>query len=147
MFLCSNVSFGQDRLTPELLWELGRISDPQVSPDGKMVLYGMKKYDWRKNTGNGNLFLVPSEGGAAIQITDWEGGEWNARWRPDGKKIGFLSAKEGSSQLYEYDMASKAINQVTKVEAVLVIFPIHPSQLHFFHRGCEAGQSSSGYLS
>jgi hypothetical protein len=34
-------SFSQERLTPELLWKLGRVSDVQLSPDGKTVLFGI----------------------------------------------------------------------------------------------------------
>jgi len=33
-----------DRMRPEVLWSFGRLSDPQVSPDGRTVLYGVSYY-------------------------------------------------------------------------------------------------------
>ncbi|HTO34826.1 MAG TPA: hypothetical protein VLZ72_01190, partial [Flavobacterium sp.] len=41
-----------NRMTPEVLWSFGRLSDPQVSPDGKTILYGVSYYSIEQNKGN-----------------------------------------------------------------------------------------------
>ena len=81
------------RLTPEKLWELGRVSLFDVSPDGKTVVYGVSRYDVPENKGNRDLYAISSDGsdnGNAKQITNLEGNENDARFRPDGRKIGYL---------------------------------------------------------
>ncbi len=90
-------------LSPELLWKLGRVGEVSLSPDGKEVLYGITRYNTEKNKGNTNLYLLPSQGGKPVQLTDFPGAESNGTWRPDGKKIGFLSSKNGVSQIWEMD--------------------------------------------
>lgn len=79
-----------DRLTPEKLWQFGRVSVEDLSPDGKTVLYGVTYYNLDENKGNRDLYLVPVAGGDVRKITDFPGSEVNARFRPDGQKIGFL---------------------------------------------------------
>ena len=39
-----STSFAQQNLSIEKLWQLGRVSDQQVSPDGKTVIFGVKNY-------------------------------------------------------------------------------------------------------
>lgn len=48
-----------DRLTPEKLWELARIGDAAVSPDGSSVAYLVKHYDLTENSGTSDLILQP----------------------------------------------------------------------------------------
>ena len=47
----------QPRLTPELLWKLRRVSDPQLSPDGLSLLYTLRTYDLVANAGTSQIFL------------------------------------------------------------------------------------------
>ncbi len=78
------------RLTPEKLWDLGRLALYDVSPDGKTTLFGVTYYDIEVNKGNPDLYIIPTSGGTAKKITAFEGSESGAQYRPDGKKIGFL---------------------------------------------------------
>ena len=93
----------QTVLTPELLWKMGRISEEDISPDGSTVLFGVTYYDLAANKGNRDLWSLrlklPGDkgknaikAGNAIQITQTPESEYNAVWRPDGLKIGYLSA-------------------------------------------------------
>lgn len=47
-----------ERLTPEKLWELGRIGDSAVSPDGSQVAYLVSHYDLEENGGTASLILL-----------------------------------------------------------------------------------------
>lgn len=138
MFACLFlVSSAQNRMSPEILWQFGRISDPQVSPDGQKILYGLSHYNVPENKGNRNLIIAPVEssgsmldkkkkGQVVVKLTDWEGSEYNARWRPDGQKIGFLSAKTGAPQMYECDPNGKNARQMTNVEGGIANFAYSP---------------------
>lgn len=100
LFVGANL-FAQDKLTPELLWKMGRINDPQVSPDGKWIVFGITHYNIAENKGSSDLYLLSTEGGEPKKITDFEKNELSPRWRPDGKKIGFLATKDGAPQWWE----------------------------------------------
>ena len=82
------------------LMAFGRISDPQVSPDGKSVAYTLTRMDLTKNAGNSDIWLVPVAGGAAKQLTQSEKRDNNARWSPDGKQLAFISTRDGSAQIW-----------------------------------------------
>ena len=82
-----------DRLTAEKLWQLGRVALFDVSPDGQTVLYGVSYYDIPENKGNRDLYAIRMDGGDSgkvKQLTNFPGNENDARYRPDGQKIGFL---------------------------------------------------------
>jgi len=38
----ASAGFAQNKLTPELLWKLGRVGDAVLSPDGKTVVYTVR---------------------------------------------------------------------------------------------------------
>lgn len=109
------VTFGQNKLTPELLWKLGRVSEAQVSPDGKTILYGITYYNLEENKGNRDLYTIPVNGGKPVKLTDTKGSEYNAIWRPDGKKIGYLSADGGSMQVWEMNPDGSNKKQVSDI--------------------------------
>jgi dipeptidyl aminopeptidase/acylaminoacyl peptidase len=82
-----------DRLTPDLLWQLGRVTLFDVSPDGQTAVYGVIRYDVPENKGNRDLYAIRVDGGdkgEARQLTNFPGNENDAAFRPDGQKIGFL---------------------------------------------------------
>ena len=82
--------FSKGILTEEILWYMGRVSSPAVSPDGSTLLYGVKYYDYSKNTGNMELYTLPVEGGTPVKITTTESDELQASWLPDGTGIAFI---------------------------------------------------------
>lgn len=48
-----------ERLTPEKLWDLARIGDSAVSPDGKQLAYLVTRYDLVENAGTTSLVVQP----------------------------------------------------------------------------------------
>ena len=66
------------------------IMKPAISPDGKTIAFSYK----------GEIFTVPANGGTAFQLTSNQAYDSNPVWTPDGKRIVFLSNREGSDDLY-----------------------------------------------
>ena len=86
----SQMTIEGGQMTPEVLLSLGRLSDPQLSPDKKTILYGVSYTDIAQNRSVRNLFTIPVEGGDPTQLT-WDGKSIaSARWSPDGNSIFFL---------------------------------------------------------
>lgn len=119
--------FAQSVLTPELLWELKRVSGPVVSPDGKSFVYGVTTYDVKENRGNTDLYLMSVTGGTPIQLTSFPGSESGPQWHPDGDRIGFLSSQSGSRQLWEVNVDGSNVRVVTDVEGGISNFRYAPN--------------------
>ena len=80
----------QERLTADLLWRLGRVGLEDVSPDGQWALYGVTYYDLDQNKGSRDLYLAGVETGEIRRLTKTPESEYNGRFRPDGKRVGFI---------------------------------------------------------
>ncbi|MEI7828204.1 MAG: S9 family peptidase [Prolixibacteraceae bacterium] len=124
-----------DRMTPEVLWSFGRVGTPKVSPDGKKVLYDITYFNIPENKSYRDLYLVPSEGGASIRITDTPEKESEAAWRPDGLKIGYISTASGEPQLWEINPDGTSPIQISKVKDGISGFKYAPDLKHLFYIG------------
>jgi dipeptidyl aminopeptidase/acylaminoacyl peptidase len=130
--LIGGSSIAQNTMQPETLWKFGRVAEPKVSPDGKSVVYQITTYKVDENKGSTDLWLVPSAGGTPKQLTATPTSESNARWRPDGKKIGYLSAESGESQLWEMNTDGTDKKQISNLEGGVYNFNYSPTQKHIY---------------
>lgn len=130
--LSSMFTFAQDQLKPETLWKFGRVSEPKVSPNGKQIVYNVTRYNVAENKGNTDLWIVDVNGRESKQLTSTAFSESNARWRPDGKKIGFLSTESGSSQLWEMNADGTDKKQISNFEGGIYNFNYSPTMKHIY---------------
>src|SRR5438477_7304542 len=83
----------------DALLSLQRISDPQISPDGRTVAFTVQSIDVDANKRPNQIWVVPLMGGVPRRITsDGESNE-RPRWSPDSKSIAFVSDRGGSPQI------------------------------------------------
>ncbi len=82
--------------------EMPVVSDPQLSPDGKQVVFVMEKPDWKANRRVGHIFRINSDGTGQVQLTFGERGESSPRWSPDGKQVAFTARRDADAynQIY-----------------------------------------------
>lgn len=83
-------AIAQDMLTPEKLWDLGRVGAETMTPDGESVVYGVTHYDVESEKGSRDLYSIPVGGGNPVQLTSMEGSEYGAQFAPDGR-LGFMN--------------------------------------------------------
>jgi len=105
-----------DLLSPETLWSLGRIGEFAASPNGEEVIYTVTYSNISENRNYTDIYLVNSSTKEKKQLTSTSENEFSIGWRPDGKKVSFLSAKSGTVQLYEMDLDGANVVQVTQIE-------------------------------
>ena len=113
------------RMSPEVLLSLGRLSDPQLSPDGKTILYGVSYTSIADNRSVRNLFTLPVEGGTPTQLTMDGKSISNARWSPDGGWIFFLQGGQVWKAPFKAGKLGKRI-QVTDVAKGIDEFALSP---------------------
>ena len=82
--------------------ELPSIQDPQLSPDGKQVLFVIDRPDWKGNRRVGHIYRINADGTSQVQLTFGERGESSPRWSPDGKAIVFTTRRDAdtNNQIY-----------------------------------------------
>jgi len=99
----------------EDLFRVKRVSDPQLSPDGKWVAYVVSVVDKPNNKSNTDIWLIPSSGGEPRQLTNSPKQDQHPRWSPDGKWIAFESNRSGSMQIYVIDVNGGEARQLTSI--------------------------------
>jgi dipeptidyl aminopeptidase/acylaminoacyl peptidase len=132
-YLHNTPQLSSDKMTPEVLWSFGRLGSPKVSPDGKMVLYTVTWYNIEENKSHRDIYTIPVTGGEAKNLTASATNEFNAVWRPDGQKIGYLAAATGGVQLWEMNPDGTGKRQVTKIEGGISGFGYAPDVSKIFY--------------
>jgi dipeptidyl aminopeptidase/acylaminoacyl peptidase len=97
------------------LLNLPRVADPQLSPDGRDVLYTRAYADWKVGRRVSHIWRAAVGGGEAMQLTSGTDGEEGPRWSPDGKQIAF-TAKRGdndAAQIYLLPVDGGEARQLT----------------------------------
>ena len=87
---------------------MDRISDPQVSPDGRLIAFVVSQTDLEDNKRLTDLWLVDVDGTNLRRLTSNKAADSNPRWAPDGKSIWFVSGRSGSSQVWRIRTSESA---------------------------------------
>ena len=127
----SSAKMEKKEFTPEFLNLLGRVGGPQVSPDGKKILYGVTYYDISANKGNCDLWVMDIDGQNAHQITNTPKSESNAVWIDGGKKIAFIYTEDGEAkcpQLWVMNADGSSRSVVSNLEEGIEGFVFSPDE-------------------
>lgn len=95
-----------------------RVSEPQLSPDGRTVIYVRTTTDGTTGRRNADIWSVPADGSASPQrLVGGDSAENSPRFLPDGKRIAFISSREGAPQIYVANPDGSGIRKVTSLAA------------------------------
>ncbi len=106
-------------ITLDDMFRFQRVSDPQISPDGKQVVYVVGVPDLEKNSIPSSLWLAPADGKSAPrQLTNAPGKkDRHPRWSPNGKEILFESNRSGETQLWTIGLDGGEAKQLTTISS------------------------------
>lgn len=127
-FISINI-LAQERLTPELLWKLGRVSMQDVSPDEKEIIYSITYYDLSENKGEKNLYKVNIDDGEVTKLTDELGSEYSALFSKDGKRIFY----QKSGQLWVMNADGSSKTKLTNVDGGAYNYKISPDEKNILY--------------
>jgi dipeptidyl aminopeptidase/acylaminoacyl peptidase len=95
-----------------------RIADPQLSPDGRTVLFVRTTTDGKTGRRNADIWSVPADGsGGAKALIASDKTENTPRWSPNGKRIAFLANRDGATQVYVAEADGTGVKKVTSLAA------------------------------
>jgi dipeptidyl aminopeptidase/acylaminoacyl peptidase len=113
--LVSGTALAGDAFTAVEMMKLKRLADPQVSPDGRTVLYSATEIDLAAGTRNTDLWTVPLAGGEPRRLTQHPKSDSRGRFSPDGRRIAFVSTRDGAPQVYLLPLAGGEPERVTSL--------------------------------
>lgn len=89
-----------DVITFDDLYSVPRISDPQISPDGRRIVFVLGKRDVMTGDSESHIWIMNNDGSDLMQLTNGEDGESHPRWSPDGRFIAFHADRGNGGQVW-----------------------------------------------
>ncbi len=86
-------------VTVDDYFRLGAVDDPRISPDGRWIAYTVTTQDLEADESSSRIWMLASAGGDAIPLSAKGESASSPRWSPDGKYLGFLSARKEGFEL------------------------------------------------
>ena len=127
----SDIVIENGQMTPEALLALGRLSDPQLSPDGEYILYGVSYTSIKDNRSCRNLFICRKDGSERQQITKSGKSISNARWINGGKGLAFIMGGQiwtANIRTGKEGWKVTGLTQVSYIPAGISEFKLSPDQ-------------------
>jgi dipeptidyl aminopeptidase/acylaminoacyl peptidase len=108
---------------------MDRYSSPALSPDGRKLVFAKRVVDFDANRASTSLWIEDLFARDAAPPEQLTPDGWNVNspaFSPDGATVYFLSAKNGSSQLYAMPTAGGAPKQLTDLAQDIGAFKLSP---------------------
>ena len=82
------------------------LAEPAVSPDRKEIAF----------VSGGDIWTVPAQGGEARLLISHAANDTRPLYSPDGKRLAFLSTRDGAANAYVLDLSSGVITRLTHLD-------------------------------
>ncbi len=103
-------------LTTMDIFNLQTVSDPQISPDGKRIVYVRGFADVMQDKRCSNLWVINFDGSNHRPLTTGLRNDSSPRWSPDGTRIAYVSSSDGSPQIYVRWMDTGETARITSLQ-------------------------------
>jgi dipeptidyl aminopeptidase/acylaminoacyl peptidase len=121
-FLLVSLCFGalaqskKGTLDKETFMNMESVSNPAISPDGKLIVFTRTWVDKVKDEYQSNIWIVDVEGTRVRELTSGTWRDSGPVWSPDGKRIAFLSDRDGTNQVHVLWVDTREVAQLTHLE-------------------------------
>jgi dipeptidyl aminopeptidase/acylaminoacyl peptidase len=117
--LASTLASAQQTKTswqPMDVFNLQLVADPQISPDGKKIVYVRRFADPATDKNYSNLWIVNFDGSDNRPLTTGNHSAGSPRWSPDGGRLLYTSDQDGKGQLYIRWMDTGQTAKITSLQ-------------------------------
>ncbi len=98
------------------VFELEWAANPQISPDGSLVVYNRHGMDIMHDRRQSRLWLMNRDGSGHRKLTVFDKNEGSARWSPDGSRIAFVTATDVGAEIHVFWVSSGRMARITSLE-------------------------------
>jgi dipeptidyl aminopeptidase/acylaminoacyl peptidase len=103
-------------LDKDTFMEMESVGNPAISPDGRSIIFTRTFVDKLKDRYRSNLWIIDVDGTRVRELTGGAHSDNSPVWSPDGKRIAFLSDRDGTDQLYVMWLDTREMAQLTRLE-------------------------------
>lgn len=109
-----HIQLNNNRMTPEVLWAMGRIGAYEASPDGRQLLYTVSYYSVEQNKSHTVIYISDISGDNQRLLTTGEKSESEPTFIQQGKRIAYIS----DGQLWSMKLDGTDRRQLTEGDAI-----------------------------
>ena len=126
----------ETRMSPELLWKLGRLGGASISADGERVAYTVRRYELAEDKGTTSLFLRHLDRGDTVELVkDWPSiGEIQFAESPFGERLFFVGnqglSDDETAQAWSLNPLDGGLVRLTEIEDGLANLKVSPTGKH-----------------
>ncbi len=99
--------------TIETLYQLKNVSDPQIAPNGKTIVFTVTEYNMEEGKSNSDIYRIHADGSGLRRLTQSESADFHPRWSADGKDILFVSTRKNGAQAWVLPVDGGEARQLT----------------------------------
>ena len=134
---------GDDRYRLSDLSLRVRLSDPQISPDGRSIALAVSRPDTAANSWQGEIVAI-DVGTREQRVLTRRRGARLARWSPSGDRLAFLASTDHGSQIHVLPMAQGEAVAITEAPAGVRTFTWSPDGATFAYVAAEKEPPADG---
>ena len=112
----ANAQAGNPKLSLRDIFELEWAADPQISPDGRRIVFERSGYDVMKDRATSHLWIVNADGSDLRPLLDPARQAGSPRWSPDGTRLVYVSSTGGNADVFVRWMDSGQEAKLTHLE-------------------------------
>ena len=113
-------AFAQSPLNPSDVYRVKYVDDPEISPDGKWVLYVLSEADTAEDKYDEDIWMTATDGSGSIQLTYSGEDETQPKWSPDNKWISFLSGRDKAKEKTQFWIMDRRGGEAKQVSQLKV---------------------------
>jgi len=120
-------------LTVESFLAVHAVSDPQVSPDGRLVAFTVTNASVEENKNRSRVWLSDLGSGETWEATSGSGNERSPRWSADGKTLSYISTREDGAQIWRLPIRGGEPTRITSDPDGVADFWVSPGGKSIFY--------------